>query len=341
MVRRTGSSRPAGALVALACVLAARPAAADASPADQALAQSLFDEGRKLMNEKDYARACSKFAESERLDPGGGTILNLALCHEAEGKTASAWTEFNEALSQAIRDGRPEREARARERIAVLAPRLSHLAVSVPGGSPADLELTVDGAPWGLAMRGAPVPLDPGPHVIVARVAGASPWTTTITLGSNADAKTVHVPPLGSSSPGPSPAAAAAEGGGSPTPSDTTVATGAGGGRTAASILGGVGVAALGVGTTFGVLALSKRSDSNGYCRPACTQQGVDLNNQAITDAWVSDFGIGLGVVGVVAGVYLLLTSRGDTPQATTSRVRVLPEVLARGGGAALLVDWR
>jgi hypothetical protein len=106
--------------------------------------------------------------------------------------------------------------------------------------------------------------------------------------------------------------------------------------------LGGAGVAALGVGSAFGVLALSKRSDSNKDCQPGCTPQGVNLNNQAITDAWVSDFGIGLGVVGIVAGAYLLLTSHGDgPPQAAASLVHVSPEVLGRGGGAAIIVDWR
>ena len=89
-------------------------------------------------------------------------------------------------------------------------------------------------------------------------------------------------------------------------------------------------------------MALSKRSDSNGDCQRGCNQTGVDLNDQAITDAWVSDFGIGLGVVGVVAGVYLLWTSGGDAPaQATTSAVQVLPQIMAHGAGAALTVGWR
>jgi hypothetical protein len=303
----------------------------------------LFDDGRKLMDEKDYAHACPKFAESERLDPGGGTILNLALCHEAEGKTASAWTEFNESLSRAIRDGRPEREARAKERIAVLEPKLSRLTVSVASGAPADLELTVDGAPWGAAMRGAAVPMDPGPHVIVARTAGASPWTTTVTLGPNADTKTVRVPALGSSVASvPPPSTSTTQPVAPPAPPETPPGTG-GGDRAAAWIIGGAGVAALGVGSAFGVLALSKRSDSNANCPASggCTQQGVNLNNQAITYAWVSDFGVGLGAIGVLAGVYLLLTSHGDAPpQPTTSSIRVTPEALARGAGASLLLGW-
>ncbi len=344
MARRTASSRLACALVATVCITSAGSAAADASPADQAMAQSLFDEARKLMAGGDYAHACPKFAESQRLDPGGGTILNLALCHEGEGKTASAWTEFNEALSQAIRDGRSEREARARERIAVLGPKLSRLTVSMGPGVPVDAQLTVDGASWGPALRGVAVPLDPGPHAIVAQAPGQRSWTLTVTLGPNADAKTVVVPALSGAMASPTPTPADQQSSPAPvdTPPETPFESGGNGRRTAGWIVGGAGVVALGVGSVFGVMALSKRSDSNADCQPGCSQQGVNLNNQAITDAWVSDFGIGLGVVGVVAGAYLLWTSGGDPPaQATTSGVRVLPRVMAHGAGATLTVDWR
>ena len=54
--------------------------------------------------------ACLKFEESQRLDPSGGTILNLASCHEREGRLARAWSEFSDAATMAIRDGKHERE---------------------------------------------------------------------------------------------------------------------------------------------------------------------------------------------------------------------------------------
>src|SRR5262245_63276914 len=111
------------ALFVAACILLFAPPIRAEAPSDQgALARELFDQGRALLETKDYERACEKFAESQRLDPGGGTLLNLALCHELSGKTASAWTEFDQALRMARADGRSDREEFARTHIDALVP---------------------------------------------------------------------------------------------------------------------------------------------------------------------------------------------------------------------------
>ena len=84
------------------------------SDTDRQIAQSLFDEGRILLEADRPREACPKFAESQRLDPGGGTLLNLALCLELSGKTGSAWARYQEARAIAARDGRKDREEFAR-----------------------------------------------------------------------------------------------------------------------------------------------------------------------------------------------------------------------------------
>lgn len=135
------------------------------------LAQSLFEDGRRLLEKGDVAAACAKLAESHRLDPAGGTLLNLALCHEREGKVGTAYVELVSALAQAQRDGRDDRAAIAREHLAAIEHDLPRLVVSVPH-APAGAEITLDGTALREAAWGSAMAVDPGPHAVRARAPG-------------------------------------------------------------------------------------------------------------------------------------------------------------------------
>ena len=87
---------------------------------NQAAAQALYDEARKLVEAKNFAAACPKFKESYDLDPAGGTLLNLADCYERQGKPALAWTTFKDALVAAERDSNAGRVEFAKTHIAAL-----------------------------------------------------------------------------------------------------------------------------------------------------------------------------------------------------------------------------
>src|SRR5438034_11691204 len=52
---------------------------------EQTVAESLFRDARKEMRGGDYAAACPKLKDSQRLDPSPGTLLNLAICNEPLG----------------------------------------------------------------------------------------------------------------------------------------------------------------------------------------------------------------------------------------------------------------
>ncbi len=170
--------------------------AADAAPSvsEQMLAQSLFDEARQRMDRGDYAAACPKLAESQRLDPGGGTLLNLAICHEKEGRLGTAYLELKAASSQAAKEGRKDREKIANERLAALESRVPRLAVHVAGDDP-ELEVKVDGTTLRKPAWDLLTVVDPGAHVIDASAPGKAPFRQTITL-TEGESRTVHVPAL-------------------------------------------------------------------------------------------------------------------------------------------------
>ena len=81
------------ALVAILWLCPALAAAQDASNPKVA-ADALFGEGKRLLAEGDVDHACAKFEASLQLLDQLCVLLNLADCHERQGRTATAWAEF-------------------------------------------------------------------------------------------------------------------------------------------------------------------------------------------------------------------------------------------------------
>jgi hypothetical protein len=292
-----------------------------ATPEEQRLAQALFDDGRRLMEEERFAEACPKLAESQRLDPGGGTLLNLAICYEGEGKLATANLQFAEALREAIRDGRKDREEIARQRLAEIERSVPRVTVVVPPAARRpELSVRLDAlelrpAAWGVATE-----VDPGKHVVEASLPGAAPWRTEITVSAG-EKKVVEIPPL-------APPTAAAEwrapppiAGAPPTRSNVV--------HTAA-----VSVAVLGTLTTLatGLVALISYGAVKDECLPDrsfCRTEGAaETASRARTLAWVS------------TGALVVTTAAIVTAIAVPSRVPIEPRIgvaLVPGGGGVSL----
>jgi serine/threonine-protein kinase len=294
-------------LFALALALALT-AAADARAAgdEGAEAEALFREAKKLMDEGNFAAACPKLAESQRLDPGNGTLARLAACHEKEGKLASAWSEFAELVTSAQRAGQADREKFARQHVAALQPQLSRLTLRVPPEVAAVSGLTVrrDGAVVGPAVWGVAVPLDPGEHALEATAPGHLPWSAHFTVGAVADSQEITVLALEAVAATSAPAPVAIAVAPPPAPPRDSSSTR----RTAGAAIGVVGLVGLGVGGYFGIAALSGARRANETCpTAACSDPGaVHENDLARTNARVADVVLPLGLAGTVAGALLV-----------------------------------
>ncbi len=194
-------------LAAAAVLVAGAPAHAEPSPDDKASAQALFDDGKKLLKEKNYPEACPKLAESLRLDPALGTKLHLADCYEKNGQTASAWALFREAAEQAKIANQADRERKASDRAAALALRLCRLRIEVSvEAEVTGVEVLRDSTQLGPAIWGTNVPLDPGEHRIVAEAPGKKPFATTVTLKDGETTPVVVLIPALEDLPKPAPA---------------------------------------------------------------------------------------------------------------------------------------
>src|SRR5450755_4687989 len=91
--------------VVVAVLLFVAGARANGEDGREAQALRLFKEARTDMASGRYGEACPKFAESNTLYPGAGTMLNLAYCHEKLGRRAQAWAEYQAAAVAAQADG--------------------------------------------------------------------------------------------------------------------------------------------------------------------------------------------------------------------------------------------
>jgi hypothetical protein len=289
------------ASVFVLAALTARPAFAG----NAAAAEALFNRARLAMDAKDYDTACQRFAESNRLDPAVGTELNLGVCEAARGRVATAWELFHAAYEK-LEPGDQRREY-ARSHADALEPRLPKLTLTLASGAPQDTTVHEGDANYSGAAFGLPLPVDPGKHTLVITAPGHDPRSVEIELAEGKEA-VLEVAPGAPNEAAASGAAMAA----TPASADGERAARKKDTRTIGWIIGGVGVAGLGVGAVAGGLALGKKSITDKECNSAtqvCTQKGKDAASAGRTLALVSTVGWIAGALGVGAGAYFILTS--------------------------------
>jgi len=304
-------------------------------PEQKAAAQALFERGRALVEQGQFAEACPKFAESQRLEPGIGTLLWLADCYESSGRTASAWASFKEAgAAAALRHD--DRERVARERAAELEPRLSRLSIApAPDAPTSTIEVRRDGMTIGSAEWGLPLPLDPGPHTVAATAPGRRSWSVTVVVEPTGGTLSVTIPALAPEN------SVGRHGEGDRPSSDRHVpelrshAPGMGQ-QIAGLAVAGLGLAGLAVGTVFSLKAKSTydQSNSSGHCLPdnECDTIGKNSRKDAYALATAATVVMSIGAVGISGGAVLFFTA----PRQGAPAIALVPS----RRGATARVEW-
>jgi len=267
------------------------------------MAEMLFFAARGLMEAGRYAEACTKLEESLRLDPASGTLLNLAVCHEHEGKLASAWGEFRQALQEAQRAQRSDREELAKQHAEALERELPFLTVEVPSHARVPgLEVLRNGVAILPAAWSTELPVDPGRVDVELRAPGYRARTETVQIASREHVK-LTVAPL---TPVPV------------TPPEAPYWTWRRG--TGVGLLAGTAVA-VGLAVGAGIRTLRLRDDSDAACPELdgeyrCSRAGADAMSSARRWALGADLAIGTALVSAALGTYLFVIAADEDERA-------------------------
>jgi serine/threonine-protein kinase len=329
------------AFVAILGGLAPRLAHGD----DRATAQQLFEQGKRLMSTGNAAEACPKLEAAAQLSRTPGVRLNLADCWLMLGRTASAWAMYAEALDLAERQQDAAAAKVARTARVALEPKLSYVKLNVTN-EPAvpGLELSRDGEKLPRALWGTRLPVDPGEHEFVAAAPGYKRWSAKVEIKGQGATESVVVPTLErdeNAPPAMGPAASDRQPNEVATTPREASTTPFGTQRTLALISGGLGIAGVAVGSVFGLVAMSKRSEyrshvgADGQCTDMTCQTA---SHSAYSAGTVSTIAFVAGGVLLATGGVLWLTapSRSNGTQAYLH-----PTAAPNAAGLALSGLWR
>ncbi|MDB5218133.1 MAG: hypothetical protein JWO86_6060 [Myxococcaceae bacterium] len=339
----TAAKRAAWMALALASIAAVPSVARADGAANPSHADALFREGRTLLDAKRYDEACPKLAASQKEDPGAGTLLALALCHEGQGKTATAWNDLNEAAALGKKVGRNDLAAAAQKRAQAMEPLLSRLVVRVPHADDADhadYEVKRDGEPLEPKMWGTAVVVDPGEHRVEVSAKGKTSRSYGVRI-TGAGVVEIIVDNLEDAG---RPVVAAAPAKAAPTrirlestvPAAPAEESHGGAQRTIGLTLIGLGVVGLGTGAYFGGKALSESAEGRRACTvtpcpPDQKAASTDANDRAKSSFTTSVVSVAAGTGALTIGmiVYFLAPSATSTGTAPAKRMtaRFAPSV--------------
>lgn len=186
------------------------------------------------------------------------------------------------------------------------------------------VRVTLDGEVLAERLEGTPLSIDPGEHTFVFETPGQPSVQKHFVIqeGQKDQRESIAfgTPILAPPQAGPPQGSAFAPG----TPSSSTPDNGEGLStpKIVAIVAGGVGVVGLGVGSAFGLVAISKKSDAQNACPGECADQaGVGKWRDAKSAAQVSDVAFVVGAVGLGAAAVLWFVVKSPPASEATAQV--------------------
>ncbi|MEO7096276.1 MAG: PEGA domain-containing protein [Polyangiales bacterium] len=317
------STRGVAALVALAVASGslgsttlayAQGTAAAPSDADKKKAGAFFKKGKELFDKKDYKGAKDQFSKAEEIVPAGTAEYYLGRCAEELGdqNAAAGWYDKSIATGKL----KPDLESDAKARVATIKSKPVKIKVN---SDPAGATIWIDGKDSGQKTP-AEIEVTPGPHKVSLQMAGKKNNDQDVEVaaftGANVDGKLDEAgPAVAADDPfAKKPDTTTTTNDSSMTTSTTTTATttSEGGKRdmTWVYITGAGAIVALGVGTAFGLKALSDKKDYDA-------NPTRDTRDKGTRDALIADMGFGIGITLAVTSAVLYFSSPSSSETAS------------------------
>lgn len=256
--------------------------------------------------------AIDRFSRAEQLFHAPTILLGLGECQCKVGRLVEGTENLNRVSRENLGANPPQAfvdaQQKARVLLAEYLPKVGKLTVKIETPSEAPYVVLVDGAELPSALIGVARPIDPGEHRVEVTGEAYRPASQTLTIAEGqaqeatlvlelAPVTTPVAPPPADKPPPPPP----------PAPEPNLVP---------AYVALGVGAVGLGVGSYFGLAAMSTQSDLDEVCRDggSCPESASDDIDAMQSEATIATIGFGVGLVGVAAGVYLWLTAEPSGP---------------------------
>lgn len=170
------------------------PADADEPARDPAAADALYRQGRELIKAGKWKEGCAKFDGSMALVARASTLINVARCHEHDGKLARALAMYQRSLilnRETLGDQRRrDLQAVAEKAIVALEPRVPRLLIRL-GRAPSGTRVVKDGQELPTAILGEALPVDPGSYEIVAEATDYEPVRRHVVVEEGATVEVV------------------------------------------------------------------------------------------------------------------------------------------------------
>jgi len=215
-----------------------------------------------------------------------GQVARTARKHRAAAEQFAVCAQ--EACPAVVRDECSKWLTDARAAIPSVVPS----AIDRQGRDVTNVKVSVDGEPLTEQLDGRAFELDPGEHTFVFVLADGTRHEQKFVLNEGERNRQVRGDFAPRTEKLPPPAASGR------TP-------------TAAYVLGGVGLVALGAAAVFGATGKSKEDDLQKTCAPNCSDDDVSSMN---TRYLVADISLGVGIVSLGAAAWLLLRRPAAEP---------------------------